>query len=61
MGKVITLYEKLKSLPNSVKYSKLGIAFEILDAKEMNLNHSQETELRQKKMIKIIQSNIYTG
>ena len=55
--KVMTPYEKLKSLPNAAKYLKHGNSFEKLDLLANNMNDNESAKLLQserKKLFKLI-------
>ncbi len=51
--KMMTPYEKLKSLPDAKKYLKPGITFEILDAIAMKMSDNQAAELLQEERKKL--------
>ena len=56
---MMTPYEKLKSLPNSEKYLKKGISFEILDKQATELTDNACADLLKKQRI-LLFNQIFT-
>jgi len=51
--KMMTPFDKLKSIPNAKKHLKANITFEILEAQAMKMTGNQAAELFQEERLKL--------